>query len=394
MSLYTERGPGRENREPIPVSSYWAESQPVDRRGVTIDADRSFSDEHHVVFAELYDAVGEEVPVVAGIRAGFDKDGHSDSQFVILDTRDSRVFNSPYVLVEDGTFGTKGIWADEELVVGRKRLQDRFQYSPHVSAEHFAISLTENGGLHIRDLSSTNGTAVTGYLQPQTRERSTAHIIWDGFTQRFEDDVEHHRARGERDTEAPYGYFRNHPVIGRHSRSVKNGVYGTIHSEQVVVDDRSVVMQRAVQATMRQLGELGATPTLAQPAMLRIIERQVAAVLQYDLEETDRLSRPHYYDKGLIDLSEYVNNGIGVCRHQALLAALFMEEAVARGYLHGSVGVERNHDLELNGAHAWAIFRDGVSDDIIVDPAQHFIGTREQARRQKKWRYIVGTEGK
>jgi transglutaminase-like putative cysteine protease len=111
--------------------------------------------------------------------------------------------------------------------------------------------------------------------------------------------------------------------------------------------------------------------------------------MPYNLEAAENLSRPHYGTKGLISLSEYVERGVGVCRHQCLLAAVILETLAENKIVAGKSGVERNHDLDANGAHAWATFETPGGQKFVLDPAQDFVGTKDKAHAEGRWKYYL-----
>jgi len=60
--------------------------------------------------------------------------------------------------------GSKGIWGQDPITIGRDHLADRFDadYSPFVSRKHFSISYDRaNDSVSITDHASANGTEVT-----------------------------------------------------------------------------------------------------------------------------------------------------------------------------------------------------------------------------------------
>ena len=161
----------------------------------------------------------------------------------------------------------------------------------------------------------------------------------------------------------------------------------------MVVDHKSNMLRQVSNVFMAKLHTRFEGGEAAPPeAILRMINDYVRQTLHYDMDAVDRLSEPHYYIQGMIDLSEYVEAGVGVCRHQALLSALLAEKAIDAGYLQGAVGVERNHDRQLNGAHAWAVVRSGPDrrKDMIIDPAQNYVGSRARAADDpRRWKYYL-----
>jgi transglutaminase-like putative cysteine protease len=283
------------------------------------------------------------------------------------------------------------VYANQPITIGRLHHKNRFPGDKMMSRDHFSVLYDENDDkLFVKDEASTNGTYLTGFTYDG--DRKYAKGIKDEFTRRAVAELEHERNFGSKDLEAPHGWYRNHPIIGRHSATVRNGVYGTSSSEFVLVDDKSALMKQVTDTFMSSLPSHEAAATMNEELLLKNIAFRVASVLRYDLNETERLSSPHYGKKGLIDLSEYVQAGVGVCRHQALLAAHLIEETISRGYLAGRTGVERNYDSEANGAHAWAVYKSETSEDVIVDPANHFVGSRKKAQDEGRWRYIVADD--
>lgn len=260
-----------------------------------------------------------------------------------------------------------------------------------MSRDHFSVVYDEREDkLLVADEASTNGTYLTGFT-PDI-DRLHAKGIKAEFTRQAVDELQYERNYGEKDAEAPHGRHRNHPIIGRRSPTVRNGVYGTRSSEFILVDDKSQLLKKTVADFMSTLPSHEEAATLNVEFLLKKVSFRVANILHYDLDETERISSPHYGNKGLIDLSEYVEAGVGVCRHQALLAAHLIEEVIDRGYLAGQAGVERNYDTEANGAHAWAVFKSDTIDDVIIDPANHFVGSRKKAQQEGRWRYIVAND--
>lgn len=342
--------------------------------------------------------------LVASIMAGH-------TTLSVYDTRLSSRVSSPFLIATKeyaagDPQGFKGLEANEPVVFGREGDHARIDLKDDksVSRRHFEMlyvpgdqELGAPARLTVRDCMSKYGTYVTANILEEENDADfdafADHIV-AGYTHQVRDRLKRGNYYGDEDTEAPYGYYRNHPIIGRDSTSVAGGVYGTEYSEFVVVDHKNNLIRGAVTEFMRRI-EGGHDPrTLTPEIVLQQANHYTQQLLRYDLPAMERISRPHYYNQGIIELSTYVEHGVGVCRQQALLAALFTEAAIKKGYLAGMVGVERNEDMEANGAHAWAVFRGAGNrsegQDIIIDPAQHYVGTRQAARNDpKRWRYYV-----
>jgi hypothetical protein len=345
-------------------------------------------DSHMGDAADVEALTGIRAPLVCGIYA-------AGKEFAVLDTRCSPGVSVPVILIED-TFttkdgepgkGYKGLRDGEVVTVGQGHHKDRFTYPETVSRKHFSIEYDqEEGALYVYDKNSTNGTTVSGYILGEVISENNIKADYTSVHQNHL--VEKHPKRyGSQQREAPYGYYYNHPIIGRNSSSVRNGVYGTSYSEMILVDDKSNYMRQAADTFINSFGNNRLSATLGVNAVLKSAEYHVSRILKYDIAEVDKISKPLYADNELINLSEYIDRGVGVCRHQALLAAHLIEEAIDRGLIMGSVGVERNRNVVLNSGHAWAVYRSDSMNDIVVDPAQGFVGTRDQASREGRWDY-------
>lgn len=310
--------------------------------------------------------------------------------FVIIDSRQEPKVDAPFLLVNGHNFSQqKLVLPNKELMVGTQHHTDIFDYAQGVSRNHFSMRYdTKSDRLHITDHTSTNGTLATGFeIQPDTEDENGN--ISANYTRMLEEELKGDALYVPPTEDAPYGKYEGHPVIGSRSKSMRNGIYGTQHSEQLVVDDTQIVVKNAVNYVMGRVRMFAANGA-GQREILHAVESGVGEILAYDLPAVERLSSPHYEGRGMIPLSDYIKAGIGVCRHQAVMAALVMEKAIETGLLHGSVGVQRNVDYEANGAHAWAVFRDGANHAIIVDPAQEFVGTREETKGDPtRWRYYI-----
>lgn len=373
--------PFGENRS----ASWYLHKELVPHEGLMIDPNRAITEKAK----NLNEALGTSALIVGLIHAG-------EAGFALVDSRDIKRAGAPFLLFNGANINqVKAIHPDTEVTIGREHHADKFTYPKSVSGKHFSLSYnSESDTLHIRDEKSTNGTRVSAHIftpEGMMRERDN---IQANFTSYLADKVSSEGAYWPATPEAPYGFLNGHPIIGRNSRSVRNGIYGTAHSEQLVVDDASRYVSGIVGRFMHETHRFARETSNNQRDILRRIERFVADIMNYDADAVERLSKPHFESRGMIMMSDYMKAGVGVCRHQAVLAALIMEQAIDEGVLEGSIGVQRNMDTEVNGAHAWAVFRDTSNHAIIVDPAQRFVGTREEAKAEsgRRWNYYVPVE--
>lgn len=332
---------------------------------------------------EVQTEFGLAVPLLARIKAG-------NHPFAILDTRHSDQIASPMLLVDssfkDSETGYKGVWPGEPTTFGRDHYADRFDYDRTVSRTHFSVAF-DGLKLVVKNHQPLNKTLLDGNITDAFQSRKRRSGIISEFTKMAEDDIRDRHDFGAADEFAPHGYFMNHRIIGRRTPGVRDGVYFTNNSEVVLVDDKSSLIKATVSEFMDEFNRVyGSSPTVFPRQVLQMVNKFTQTKMDYNLRRTEKLSRPHFNNHGIITLSEYVREGVGVCRHQCLLAALILEELVDQQKLWGKPRVERNEDTEVNGAHAWAVF-DGLGEPYVIDPAQDFVGTKEEARRQGRWKY-------
>jgi hypothetical protein len=98
----------------------------------------------------------------------------------------------------------------------------------------------------------------------------------------------------------------------------------------------------------------------------------------------------HNGDK--VELSDFMEAGVGVCRHQALALATLLFEAKDQGHIRGDISVDRSMQWSPDGdegGHAWVRYTSHAGEVYILDVAQGFSGTLEASRmRPEGWNYL------
>lgn len=333
------------------------------------------------------DTLGIAGHAVALIDAG-------GKNFSLVDVSRDRTFAVDFALMEDGydpgdpdSKGCLGIPYDTTVTIGRQHHEDEFNYPDTTSGHHFTV-IHDSAGLRVQNLRPTNHTTLTT-MEAGAPAPPMLHNISANRTHEVKVRARDLPGYGEPDTQAPYGYYLDHPILGRDSKHISNGVYmGGSAREAIVVDARSRVLRGTYAALEQRLVDLRRDrATVLLEDVLQRVNHQVQAIMQYDMHRTETLSEQYHGDK-LISLSTYVREGVGVCRHQGLLAAYILEKLVDSRVIGGQPAVERNTIRELGGTHAWATFTAGAQK-YVIDPAQNFVGTKEQAREQGRWEYAL-----
>lgn len=321
----------------------------------------------------------------------------SSKRFLIIDTRATGKNRDFYII--DDTFspsdkqGFKGVLEGKPVTIGRNHFTNRFSYPSTISRDHFQV-VYEDGELFIRNLEPTNRTVVTAHLKEREGKLVEKLLPFIGHATRTESADERIRQNpnfGEKDDTAPYGYYMNHPILGRQSTSVDGGVYlGGSAREAIVVDGKSDAIKGVYDSLNADLqSSLQRNETLLTRVILLKVMHKVQEVMPYNEVVAEKIGRQHSGDK-LVGLSTFLKERAGVCRHQGLLAAYLVERLIRDGYMVGGVGVERNTVPGMGGTHAWAVYKapqGGVEQVIVVDPAQSFVGTKAQAQQEGRWDY-------
>lgn len=314
-----------------------------------------------------------DAPVLAEIIA-------AEKQFFLIDTRENHrrnLINRDFALVSPEDMdsirsyasGFKGLQYNHPLFVGQKHLNDRFTYPDTVSYDHFELFYDEHG-VQLINLHPLNPTTVIGHFQP-------ANLVEANYTVSFAQDNAHQHY----DT-----MYNGRKIIDRHTRHFNGAISPSVpYGEAILVDADSAQIRQVYQNIKREI----TNPTDPSNSynirnILRIVSDNTAKAIPYNLAATDELCEP-YCDYQVMKLSRFIDNGTGVCRHQALLAASLIEKLQQNRLLQGYVTVNRN-DVHYGdgraGGHMWAVYHydDNPRHDMIVDPAQDFVGTRNEAK--------------
>ena len=226
----------------------------------------------------------------------------------------------------------------------------------------------------------------------------------------------HERLAGDARYEEPFedctpeGYFSGRPIIASDT-AINGGVYlGGGKREAIVVDDDKYpgALNRVYDAAIANIYGVAESPNgypgdvffglgkgnVLHPATIGVRERVLvsvfAAVLEampYSSEIVSNIIDANNNDNK-VTLNNFIEVGGGVCRHQGLLVAYVLERLQNEGELmsEDKVSIDRN-GVPGSGAHGWARFTSSDGTVYIVDPAQQFVGTLEEAQRTYRWPY-------
>ncbi|MSR89599.1 hypothetical protein EXS53_01545 [Patescibacteria group bacterium] len=184
-----------------------------------------------------------------------------------------------------------------------------------------------------------------------------------------------------------YGIYKNRHVIGRDER-INQGVYlGAGEREEIVVNDKREKTADIYDGIYNKLLDKVRARQDSQQAegvnsnfkngILDEVFEVVLESMKYDDEFANKAANQYRNQK--VDLSLFILEGKGVCRHQALLAGYLLERLKDNGLISGDVSIDRN-SVPGVGAHSWVRYVSGTSGKIyILDPAQQFAGLLKDA---------------
>ena len=173
-------------------------------------------------------------------------------------------------------------------------------------------------------------------------------------------------------------------------------------SEAIVVDSTSPegaqLYAKLLEACTEKLGV-----AFSQKDILQAIYDTVSESLDYDADFTKQTIAGLNADHRKVNLSYYLQNGKGVCRHMALgcqwLGAR-MAEKYPELFEGASFTTPVSRRTNNEAAHEWARFTDKRGEVYILDPAQKFMGTLKDAVLQtskdpaSRWEYCKDAEEK
>jgi len=203
--------------------------------------------------------------------------------------------------------------------------------------------------------------------------------------------------------------YLNRPIIGRDSR-INGGVYlGEIEREALVVDwehsPNIQAMYLKILNTCVDWEEYDKTGKMTyhkndhddKPGLLRaalqIVQEEMSII---DPQMTDvYVERNGWEQDKKVNVDHFVKDGIGVCRHRALVLGVIIERMILEGLLGGKVSIDRNTAEYRRGygGHAWIRYTTSSGQINILDPMHGYIGSivnvkNDRLRRKDTWDYL------
>lgn len=192
--------------------------------------------------------------------------------------------------------------------------------------------------------------------------------------------------------EAPYGYYGGRKIIGSGMSEVIDGVYlGGGAREAIVVKEKlpdergelhdAAILKAYLAFMLKRYQACERNGKEFYSNLLLDAFKEVSAMMRYDEAAVNAIvgqAMARQPDQK-IALDRFVNGHVGVCRHQALLMAYFLQKLIQepnpRYGLRGTFSLERNSvatPTQAVGAHVWVRFTSANSGRVyILDVAQN-----------------------
>ena len=181
------------------------------------------------------------------------------------------------------------------------------------------------------------------------------------------------------------GYFEGRPIIGRDTQ-IDGGVsLGGSSREAIVVDfGKSPYIQNLYRLARQKSSREG------------VVQKELVLRAVYDVVMETMHIKDEYATEALLDnlgimndqkvsLDLFVEKGIGVCRHNALVTGVVLERFKKDNHISGNVSADRN-SCE-HGGHMWTRYSSKDGRTWILDVTQEYFGGLKQAIKEGRWPY-------
>ncbi|KTD70797.1 hypothetical protein [Legionella tucsonensis] len=147
------------------------------------------------------------------------------------------------------------------------------------------------------------------------------------------------------------------PVVTRDVRNFNQRVFsiGSSSNREMILLDPEAESLKKLYTELRQ--------NIKKDATTLEILQEISKLTQKTFPISHQVLLKEFVEKHLkegnpvISLDEFMQAGMGVCRHHALLNAYLMSRLVEDGILQGEV-IHQRHSFPKEGVHTWNLFRD------------------------------------
>ena len=183
-------------------------------------------------------------------------------------------------------------------------------------------------------------------------------------------------------------HFQGRHIICRDS-PVDKGVYlGGGQREAVVVDSEKYPALKALYNKAKQKATL--IGVVQKDLILDSVYETVSEAMSgSEADVEDFIFQLNIAKDKKVTLDMFIEQGIGLCRHQALACAAILELFKKDGIIRGRASVDRNY-VENWGSHSWCRYTNSLGYIYILDAALKNIGLIDDVSgppEKGKWPY-------
>jgi hypothetical protein len=198
---------------------------------------------------------------------------------------------------------------------------------------------------------------------------------------------------------AEYGdTYGNRPLIARDT-PIRGGVFYTTAGGEAIVVDPNKYPAKYREWYMAAQNSASENGIVKKDRILRAVFNTVAIRMRYSEPGVEALltkiatdnGMPAFQDGIKVELGDFMNRGVGICRHQALAAGALLEMFQDDGHIGGAISIDRNEfaepgDTELEG-HAWVRYTTSDGLPYVMDIAHGYLGALDDSVTQVNWEY-------
>lgn len=166
-------------------------------------------------------------------------------------------------------------------------------------------------------------------------------------------------------------YYKGRHVIHRDTE-IDGGVYlGERQREAIVVDTEKCPRLRGLYEAAKFRANDGCR--VRKHKVLGAVYDTVEQAIRYDADAVKHLIESFGVENdGKISIDAFIEEGVGVCRHQALACAAVLELFKRDGFISGKPSIDRNRTSRRG--HAWCRYTNSYVDIFILDVAKRYFG--------------------
>lgn len=175
-------------------------------------------------------------------------------------------------------------------------------------------------------------------------------------------------------SEAPYGYFRGRHIIGECTQ-MSGGIFvGATMHEAVVIDEKYGLLAPIFEGMLDTALSLKKHRIQYEQEIFAEVLDIVRKTLKFDREGVEKISQQERVTNDeKIALDVYVQHGIGVARHQVLLAAYLLEKLRTAGIISGIPAID-NYISDSFPEREMLIYTTEAGHHFKFDPVERSIG--------------------